>query len=193
MFMGDFEASKPWDVRGIEGIARFLGKVWRLLDELEERTMPAGEPNLRLRHRTIQAVTERIEAFKFNTAIAALMEYVSGLQTQASRTDLETLCLLLSPFAPHLVEEGWEKLGQPRFACTQAWPTYDPTLAVSENVTVAVQVNGKLRATFEAPRGTVDAELQRTALSLENVKKHMGDKAPRRIVVVKGALVNIVL
>jgi len=193
MFMGDFEASKPWDVRGIDGVARFLGKCWRLLDDWNKDKAPAADPNERLRHMTIKVVGERIDGFKFNTAISGLMEYMGALGKAATRQDLETLCLLLSPFAPHVAEEGWERLGKPPFACTQSWPTFDPALAVSQNVVVAVQINGKLRDTFEAARGTADAELQKTALSLEKIKKHMGDKAPRRVVVVKGALVNIVL
>jgi leucyl-tRNA synthetase len=144
MFMGDFEAAKPWDVRGIEGVARFLGRAWRVIDDAKP---PAeGDPNARLRHATIKAVGERIEHFKFNTAISSLMEYVTALLVSATREDLETLCVLLSPFAPHLAEAGWERLGNPPFVCTQRWPSYDPKLAVADTVTVAVQVNGKLRA-----------------------------------------------
>jgi leucyl-tRNA synthetase len=190
MFMGDFEAAKPWDVRGIEGVARFLARAWRVVDD--PRPVD-GDPNARARHAAIKAVGERIEAFKFNTAIAALMEYVTVLLQGASREDLEVLCKLLSPFAPHLAEAAWERLGHPPFVCTQAWPTYDPALTVAPSVTVAVQVNGKLRGTFEAARGTPDEELRRAALEVPNVVKHLGDRAPRKIIVVKGELVNVVV
>src|SRR5262249_51164167 len=123
MFMGDFEAAKPWDVRGIEGVARFLARAWRVVDEPK----PAdGDPNLRIRHATIKAVTDAIESFKFNTAVAALMEYVTALLVQATREDVETLAKLLSPLAPHLAEAIWERLGNAPFACTQAWPSYEP-------------------------------------------------------------------
>jgi leucyl-tRNA synthetase len=190
MFMGDFEAAKPWDVRGIEGVARFLGRAWRVVDEPKS---VEGDPHLRLRHATIKAVGERIDAFKFNTAISALMEYVTALITGSTREDLETLARLLSPMAPHMAEAMWERLGHAPFVCTQAWPAFDPALAVASTVTVAVQVNGKLRGTFEANRGTPDEELRTAALAVPNVAKHLGDKPPRRVIVVKGELVNVVV
>ncbi len=192
MFMGDFEAAKPWDTRGIEGVARFLARAWRAV-ELQLPNPAPGDPNQRIRHATIKAVTERIEAFKFNTAVAALMEYVTAIGQGATREDLEVLCLLLSPMAPHLAEAGWELLGKPPFACAQPWPTFDPALAQGDSVTVAVQVNGKLRGTFEATRGVPDDELKRIALELPNVVKHLEGKAPRRVIVVKGSLVNVVV
>jgi leucyl-tRNA synthetase len=192
MFMGDFEAAKPWDVRAIEGVARFLARVWRRIDEWEESRAPAGDPNERLRHATIKAVGERIDAFKFNTAISALMEFDKKMEG-AVRADLETLSLLLAPFAPHLAEACWERLGKPPFASTQPWPAYDPKLALGDTVTVAVQVNGKLRATFEAPRGTSEEQLKSTALAQPNVQKHIEGRPPRRVIVVKGTLVNVVV
>jgi leucyl-tRNA synthetase len=192
MFMGDFEAAKPWDVRAIEGVARFLSRIWRRIDEWDEGGAPAGDPNERLRHATIKTVGERIEAFKFNTAISALMEFDNKM-AGATRVDLETLALLLSPFAPHLAEAAWERLGKPAFACTQPWPAFDPNLAIGDTVTVAVQVNGKLRGTFEAPRGTTEEQLKATALALPNVQKHIEGKPPRRVIVVKGTLVNVVV
>jgi leucyl-tRNA synthetase len=193
MFMGDFEASKPWDTRGIEGVARFLARAWRIVDEWDPARAPAGDPNAERRHQTIKAVSERIEACKFNTAISALMEFTTALQTSATHADLETLAVLLSPFAPHLAEAQWERLGKPPFACTQPWPTFDPALAIGDSVTVAVQVNGKLRGTFDAKRGTSDDELKARALALPNVRKHTEGKTPRRLIVVKGTLVNVVV
>ncbi|MDY7231677.1 leucine--tRNA ligase [Hyalangium rubrum] len=193
MFMGDFELSKPWDVRGIEGVSRFLGRVWRLVDEWAAAKAPSDDPHLRLRHATIQAVGERIELFKFNTAISSLMEYVGELVHGATRADLETLTLLLSPFAPHTAEAMWERLGHAPFACTQPWPTFDPALTVKESVTVAVQVNGKLRATFDVPRGTPDEALKARALELVPVQRHLEGKVPKRIIVVRGTLVNVVV
>jgi leucyl-tRNA synthetase len=111
----------------------------------------------------------------------------------ATRADLETLALLLSPFAPHLAESAWERLGKAPFACTQDWPSYDPKLALGDTVTVAVQVNGKLRATFEAPRGSSEEQLKATALAQPNVQKHIEGRPPRRVIVVKGTLVNVVV
>ncbi|HZI09384.1 MAG TPA: leucine--tRNA ligase [Myxococcus sp.] len=193
MFMGDFELSKPWDVRAIEGVSRFLSRTWRLVDEWDAAKAPTDDPHLRLRHATIKAVNERIEAFKFNTAISSLMEYVGELIHRATRADLETLTLLLSPFAPHLAEAMWERLGHQPFACTQSWPEFDPALTVKESVTVAVQVNGKLRATFDAPQGASEDDLKARALELPQVQKHLEGKQPRRMIVVRGTLVNVVV
>jgi leucyl-tRNA synthetase len=192
MFMGDFDAPKPWDVRGIEGVARFLARAWRVVDDWKGPPA-AADPNARIRHATIKKVGERIEAGKYNTAVSALMEYVTALLVAASQDDIETLAKVLSPLAPHLAEAIWERLGLPPFVCTQAWPSYDPALAVTDTVTVAVQVNGKLRATFDTSRGTADDELKSTALALPNVVKHMAGKPARRVIVVKGELVNVVV
>jgi leucyl-tRNA synthetase len=190
MFMGDFEAAKPWDVRGIEGVWRFLARAWRAVDEPK---IVDGDPNARIRHATVKHVGERIETNKFNTAVSALMEYVSALIAGATKEDLETFTKLLSPFAPHQAEAMWERLGHDPFVCTQTWPTFDPALAVAQTVTVAVQVNGKLRATFEAARGTPDDDLKSTALAQPNVVKHLDGKPVRRVIVVKGELVNVVI
>jgi len=193
MFMGDFEVAKPWDVRGIEGVARFLGRVWRTVDGWDESKAPTGDPNARTRHVTIKAVGERIESFKFNTAIAALMEWVAELIKGATREDLETLCVLLSPFAPHMAEACWERLGKGPFACTQSWPAFDAKLVIGDTITVAVQVNGKLRATFEAERGASEETLKTAALALPAVQKHLGDKTPKKVIVARGSLVNVVV
>ncbi len=193
MFMGDFEAAKPWDVRGIEGVARFLGRAWRVVDDWEESKAPDGDPNQRLRHATIKVVGERIEAFKFNTAIAAMMEFTTACIKSATRADLETLTVLLSPMAPHTAEACWERLGHKPFVCTHTWPTFDPALTISDVVSVAVQVNGKLRGSFDIARGVSEDELKATALAIPNVAKHVEGKTPKRIIVVKGTLVNIVV
>jgi leucyl-tRNA synthetase len=193
MFMGDFEAAKPWDVRGIEGVARFLARAWRAVDEWDPAKAPQGDPNQRARHATIKAVGERIEAFKFNTAIAALMEFTTACLAAATREDLETLTKLLSPFAAHTAEAMWERLGHAPFACTQAWPAFDPALAVSDSVEIAVQVNGKLRGTFQIRRDADEKTLEQAALAVPNVARHIDGKTPRRVVIVKGRMVNIVL
>src|SRR5215470_5285935 len=127
-------------------MTRFLARAWRAVDEAK---IVENDPNERIRHATIKSVDERIETNKFNTTVATLMEYVTALIADATREDLETLTKLLSPFAPHLAEAMWERLGHEPFVCTQKWPKYDPALVVSETVTVAVQVNGKLRGTFD--------------------------------------------
>ena len=114
MFMGDFELPKPWDPRAIEGCARFLRRVWRLVEEFDAAKAPADDPHLRMRHKTIKRVTGDLERMQFNTAIAAMMEYVNVLRRRsATREDLITLVKLVGPYAPHLGDEAWEKLGEP--------------------------------------------------------------------------------
>src|SRR5262249_22790562 len=126
MFMGDFEQAKPWDPRAIEGMSRFLRRVLRLV---EAGSGAAGDPHLGLRDKTIRKVTGDIEAMKFNTAIAALMEYVNEIaRTGAVREDLLTLVKLLGPFAPHLADEAWERLGERGFVLAAHWPRHDEAL-----------------------------------------------------------------
>ncbi len=121
------------------------------------------------------------------------MEWVAELIKGATREDLETLCVLLSPFAPHMAEACWERLGKGPFACTQPWPAFDAKLVIGETITVAVQVNGKLRATFEAERGASEETLKTAALALPAVQKHLGDKTPKKVIVARGSLVNVVV
>ena len=121
------------------------------------------------------------------------MEFSNKLGDGASRDDLSTFLLLLSPFAPHLCEEAWETLGNVSFVCTQAWPEFDPVLAMGDSVTVVVQVNGKVRGNFESARGVDDEALKTQALELPNVHKFLDGTAPLRVIVVKGKLVNIVV
>jgi leucyl-tRNA synthetase len=190
MFMGPLEVEKPWSTKGIQGISRFLDRAWRAV-QLPE---PDGDPAERVRHRTIRKVTEDIERIRFNTAIAALMEYVNFLtkEERAAAEDKRVLTLLLSPFAPHLGEEVWERLGHAESLSYEPWPEYDAELARAETVTIAVQVNGKMRARFEAEPDTPDDELERRALAEEAVSRHLEGRAPRKVIVVPGRLVNVV-
>jgi leucyl-tRNA synthetase len=130
---------------------------------------------------------------QFNTAIAAMMEYINELTGgTAVREDLEVLIKLLGPFAPHLADEAWERLGNKGFLLQQPWPSWDPQLTIDEMVTVVIQVNGKLRAQFTAPRDTGREELEKTALANEAVQKHLQGKTLRKVIVVPNKLVNLV-
>ncbi len=190
MFMGDFELPKPWDPRAIEGTSRFCKRVWRLV---EEGKMVDGDPHKALRHKTIKWVTADLESMKFNTAIARLMEYVNELQSGATREDLVTLVKLLGPFAPHLGDEAWETLGESGFLLQAAWPAHDEALTIDALVTLAVQVNGKLRGSLEVPRDAAEAEVREKALALPNVTKHLEGKTVRKVIVVAGKIVNVVV
>ena len=221
MFMGEFELPKPWDPRAIEGCARFLKRAWRLVEEWSadkaddlvgnpERvpnpshaTAAAGEaglrqrdpdPHLRLRHKTIKKVSGDLEKMAFNTAIAAMMEYVNELVGKgATRDDLVVLIKLVGPFAPHVGDEAWEKLGEKGFLIQAQWPTFDPALTIDAVVTLAIQVNGKMRGSVDVARDAAEDEVRKQALAVPNVAKHLEGKNVRKVIVVPGRIVNIVV
>jgi leucyl-tRNA synthetase len=204
MFMGPLEAVKPWNTRGVEGVHRFLGRVWRLIvDEAAEQLalhpavqdVPPDRETLRLMHRTIRKVTEDTEALRFNTAIAALMEFVNHLTklTVRPKQVLETLVLLLSPYAPHICEELWHALGHKHTLAYEPWPRYDPDLTRAEEVEIPVQVNGKLRARLHLPADSDEAALQAAALAHPQVQSYLTGKTVKMVKVVPGRLVNIVV
>jgi leucyl-tRNA synthetase len=193
MFMGEFELPKPWDPRAIEGCNRFLKRVWRLIEEFDDAKAPAGDPNQRLRHKTIKKVTADLDRMAFNTAIAAMMEYLNELGRGATREDLLTFIKLVAPFAPHLADEAWEKLGQKGFLLQVAWPSYDEALTIDAVLTLGVQVNGKLRGDVTVARDAPEAEVREKALANPNVAKHIEGKTVRKVIVVPGKIVNIVV
>ena len=192
MFMGDFELPKPWDPRAIEGVSRFLKRAWRLVEEFDAAKAPAGDPHQGLRHKTIKRVTADLESMKFNTAIARLMEYVNELQRGATREDLVTLVKLVGPFAPHLGDEAWQRLGERGFLLQASWPAHDEALTIDAIVAYAVQVNGKLRGSLEIARDAPEAEVREKALALPSVARHVEDKIIRTVIVVPGKIVNLV-
>jgi len=192
MFLGPFEDSKPWDMRSIEGVARFLRKVWQLV--LETEAPAAGEGLTGLRHRTIKKVTDDIAGFGFNTAISTLMIYSNEIQKSSppARVDLETLIILLHPFAPHLSEELWERLGHPDCLARQTWPVYDVKYLKDREIEYAVQVNGKVRATFTFAADAAEGPVREAALALDKVQAAVGGKTVAKVIVVPNRLVNIV-
>lgn len=193
LFMGEFELSKPWDPRAIEGCNRFLKRIWRLVDEFDDARQPSGDPLLKVRHKTIKKVTRDIEAMKFNTAIAAMMEYVNEMYSSgAVKEDLITIIKLLGPCAPHIGDEMWEKLGGKGFLVQAQWPSWDETHTVDSVITIVVQINGKLRGDFVADRNASREDLEKIALAHEKVKPFLEGKTVRKIVIVPGKLVNIV-
>ena len=194
MFMGPFEDSKPWDMRSIEGVSRFLRKVWQLALEAD-LSNAASEGCVSLRHRTVKKVTEDIATFNFNTAISALMIYSNEIQKAKtpSRADLEMLVTLLHPFAPHLTEELWERLGHTDCLARRSWPTFDAEYLKDREVEYAVQINGKVRATFTLAADAAESTVQKAALGLEKVAAALQGKTPVKIIVVPNRLVNIVV
>jgi leucyl-tRNA synthetase len=130
----------------------------------------------------------------FNTAIAAMMEYLNELVGKgANREDLLALVKLVGPFAPHLGDEAWEKLGEKGFLIQTAWPTFDPALTIDAVVTMAIQVNGKMRGSVDVPRDATEDDVRKQALAVSNVAKHLAGKTVRKVIVVRGRIVNIVV
>jgi leucyl-tRNA synthetase len=204
MFMGPLEATKPWSLRGVEGVYRFLSRVWRLIiDERAEEVrlspavqdVPASRPLLRKLHQTIKKVTEDIEGLRFNTAIAALMEFANYLAREEvrPRTVVEPFVLLLSPFAPHLGEELWQALGHRDSLAYVPWPAWEEALLQEEVVEIPVQVNGKLRSRVRVPAGSDEEALRTYALADARIQELVAGKTIRRVIVVPDKLVNIVV
>jgi leucyl-tRNA synthetase len=189
------ERDLEWSEAGIEGASRFVQRVWKLASSL---TGAEGE-DLELKrklHKTIAAVGQSINALQFNRAVAQLYELVTAIEkAKPSATRAETvrgLILLIAPMAPHLAEEAWALLKQPGMVADAAWPSFDPALLVDDQVTLAVQVNGKLRDTLTAPRGLPKEEAEALALGSDKVQRQLNGAAPRKVIVVPDRLVNIV-
>jgi leucyl-tRNA synthetase len=190
------ERDLEWSEAGIEGAGRFVQRVWRLSSP--ETGARGEDPALdRKLHKAITAVGQAIEGLQFNKAVATLYELVSAIEkapASASReAAIATLLKLVSPMAPHLAEEAWQRLGRDGLLVDAAWPEHDPALLVDDQVTVAIQVNGKLRDTLTVPRGAPRDELERQALAAEKVARLIGQASPRKLIVVPDRLVNIVL
>jgi len=189
------ERDLEWSEAGIEGAARFVQRVWRLATGSSEGE-GVDEALRRKLHRTIAAVGEAIEGLQFNKAVAQLYELATAIEkASATATRAEaarTLVQLAAPMAPHLAEESWEALGQHGLVVDSDWPAFDPSLLVDDQVTLAVQINGKLRDTLTAPRGLGREEAEALALASDKVQKQLGGASPRKVIVVPDRLVNIV-
>jgi leucyl-tRNA synthetase len=196
MFLGPFQEGGDFRDEGITGIRRFLDKVWALAHEAGDAA-PAPLPAdvERKLHQTIRKVTADTERLDYNTAIAALMEYVNLVRERgaATRAAVEPLLVMLAPYAPHLAEELWERLGHAHSIFTARWPDYDERLATASEVEIVVQVNGKVRGRLTVGRGASEAEVVERALRDEGVKKFVDGKPVRKTVYVQDRLLNLVV
>jgi leucyl-tRNA synthetase len=183
MFMGPLEQVKPWQTSGIEGVRRFLDRVWRI------STAPLAL------HKTIKKVTEDIEGMRFNTAVSEMMILVKHLggMPQAPRAAVEALALVLSPFAPHLAEEIWERLGHARSLAYEPWPAFDPSLVKDDVAEIGVQVNGKLRGTITLPVDADEAAAMSAATSDSKIAPHLAGKTVKKVVYVAGKILNVIV
>mgnify|MGYP006291093911 FL=1 len=195
MFMGPLEVAKPWSTNGLAGVHRFLDRVYRLSERERTSEGSADEALMRLLHKTIKKVTEDTNTLAFNTAIAQMMIYVNELfKAETIHESLwEPFVLLLAPYAPHLAEELWEQLGREPSVSKVSWPEYDPALTVDEEVTVVLQVNGKVRSKLTVAAGTEKAELEKLARADERIAGWMEGKEVVKTIVVPDKLVNIVV
>jgi leucyl-tRNA synthetase len=193
MFMGPLEVSKPWSTRGIVGAKRFLERVWRI----SETPLTDEEPSealMRVLHKSIKKVSNDTSKLEFNTAIAQLMIFVNevaALETMPRKLWTPFL-LILAPYAPHLAEELWAKLGKAPSISREKWPTWDEALTAEEMVEVVYQINGKIRAKESFPAGTPEGELKEKALANDRIRELLAGKEVRKVIVVAGKLVNIV-
>jgi leucyl-tRNA synthetase len=189
------ERDLEWSEAGIEGASRFVQRVWRLASTAVAAFGEDAALQRKL-HRTIAAVGEAIDGLQFNKAVAQLYELTSAIEkagASATRSDaIRSLVLLIAPMAPHLAEECWAALGESGMAVDAEWPSFDPALLVDDQVTIAVQVNGKLRDTLTAPRGLDRAAAEALALASDKVQRQLEGAAPRKVIVVPDRLVNIV-
>ncbi len=199
MFMGPLEAMKPWSSKSVEGITRFLDRVWRLfVNEDGSLTLTNEQPNeamLRTLHQTIRKVGEDVEALKFNTAIAQMMVFANEMNPQPGRPKaiLEPFLKVIAPFAPHLAEELWARMGHKDTIAYEPWPAYDPKLCEESQVTLAVQVNGKLRATLDFAKGADQDTVLTAAKADERVAKYLDGATIRKVIHVKDKLLNLVV
>jgi len=206
MFIGPWEQGGEWDDSGLAGVSRWLNRVWNLvLSPAETATLPdapATRELRRLMHKTIRRVTEDTERFRFNTMVAALMEYTNGLtrakeagpvDASAWRDAIDTLLLLMAPSTPHLAEELWERTGHTYSIHNHAWPEWDEELAQEEEITLVVQVNGKLRDRLQVPTDITEERAKELALASARVRAHTDRKQVVRVIYVPGRLVNVVV
>jgi leucyl-tRNA synthetase len=214
MFVAPFEEDVQWSKEGIRGSAKFLGRVYRLVDQyaagfdpLAWREKVAGSPNTTLRrktHQTIAKVGEDIEGFRFNTAVAALMEWVNMIYDVSAKTPreqrdaaideaVETLVVLIAPIAPHLADELWERLGHKGFLYKHSWPNSDAAIARADEITLVVQINGKVRDKLTAPADSDAMTLEALALASPRIQELLDGQPPKKVIVVPGKLVNFVV
>jgi leucyl-tRNA synthetase len=204
MFMGPLEATKPWSTTGVEGVSRFLARVWRMVtDEAADsvrlhpavQTVTPTAEQLRLLHRTISLVTRDIEALSFNTAISRMMEFVNAVSGQEPRPRaiLEPFVLLLAPFAPHLAEEIWEVLGHSQTLSYEKWPEHDPALLVEAEVEIPVQISGKVRAKIRVPTGADQATVEKIASADAKIADQLSGKQIIKVIYVPDRLLNLVV
>jgi leucyl-tRNA synthetase len=198
MFLGPLEQSKPWNTNGITGVSGFLKKLWRLYHPnnvfgVSDETPAKGE--LKTLHKTIKKITEDIDRFSFNTSVSSFMICVNELTDARcnKRAILEPLLVIVSPYAPHIAEELWEKLGHKQSIAFSAFPDFDVAHLVEDNFNYPISFNGKMRLNIELPLSLTAQEIEKEVMSRDEVKKHLNGASPKKVIIVPKKIVNIVI
>ena len=195
------ERDVEWTASGAEAANKHLSRVYRIIDEISKKNEPSNEFDLDLlkdMHRTIHDVTQAIESFGFNAAIARLYAFTNSLAKSKAGTETKilaskTLAQLMSPMTPHLSEELWEKLGEKTLIAVQPWPTVDESLLTEDTITMPIQVNGKRRGQIEVKKDLSPPEIEKLALSETAVHKALDGNIPKKVIVVPGRIINVVI
>ena len=195
MFIGDFEKAATWSPNAVKGCKRFLDRVWAMAESVTGDAAEYSAENMSRMHKTVKKVTEDIDALKPNTAIAALMTLLNEIGDHCNRAELKTFLQLLSPFAPHICDELWERKGFEGICSVSPWPVYSEDKCRDQTVTLAVQVNGKLRGTIQAEADCADEDAVAAALADEKVARFLAKQGGslRKSIVVKNKLVNLIV
>jgi leucyl-tRNA synthetase len=196
MFLGPYQEGGDFRDEGIAGIRRFLDKVWTATGEAVAANVEPLPPKVRRKlHQTIRKVTDDVDGLRYNTAISALMEYLNTVRSESGVTAeaLNPLVTMLAPFAPHMAEECWERMGHTESIFHAAWPEYHGALAQEDEIELVVQVNGRVRARVTVVQDIAEEDARALALADEGVAKHLAGKEIRKVIFVPGRLINIVV
>jgi leucyl-tRNA synthetase len=199
MFLGPVEQSKPWDTKGIEGVHRFIKKLWRLFfDEIKGKVWNEEKPTaeeLKVLHKTIKKIDEDTERFSYNTAVSAFMVCVNELaDLKCNKKEiLEQVLILLTPYAPHIAEELWNALGNEGSVLDANYPVSNPAILVESEKEYPVSINGKMRTTLSFSLDAAQAYIEAVVLENEVVKKWLEGNQPKKIIFVKGKMINVVI
>jgi len=197
MFFGPIEQAKPWNTAGITGVHVFLKKLWKLYFDdngIRVTDQEASAENLKTLHKTIKKVEEDIEHFSFNTSVSTFMICVNELSAQkcSSKSILESLAILISPYAPHIAEELWSGLGNKESIATAAFPIFNEAYLVESTKTYPISFNGKMRFTLDLPMDLSKEEIEKVVMDHEKTKAQLDGRAPKKVIIVPGKIVNIV-
>jgi len=194
--MGPFDQAISWSAKGVQGCYRFLNRVWQIFGDKEKINKESSQELITKLHQTIKKAGDDLDKMKFNTAAAAMMEFINAWAEPGrtlTKKDAETFLKILAPLAPHFSEELWLNLGNKKSIFKEPWPQPDEKLAQEKTWQLIIQINGKVRDKIEVEKGISEAEIKKLALEQEKIKKWLGDKKPKKIIYIPERLINLVV